>query len=103
MLFNVMSGAMMFGPIVCSVVGTWAPVVSELALGITAAEPVESHVNCLGATGLDVVGDHAKGSAVVGLDWCGRLFVTHFFENLSHWNCFAGVDVEGAKFDFGCT
>jgi hypothetical protein len=46
--------------------------------------------------GLDVVGDHTKGSAVVGLDWCGRLFVTHLFENLSHGDCLTGVDVEGA-------
>ncbi len=75
---------MMFDPTVCSVLGSWAPVVSELALGITAAEPVESHVHCLCATGLDVVGDHTKGSAVVGFDWCGRLFVAHFLENLSH-------------------
>ncbi len=63
-----MSSAMMFGPIVGLVDGSWATAVSILALGITAAEHMESHVHCLGATGLDVVGDHAQGSAVVGLD-----------------------------------
>ncbi len=94
---------MMFGPIVGSVVWSWAPVVSELALGITAEEPVESHVHCLGATGLDIVGDHAKGSAVVGSDWCGRLFAAHSFENLLHWDCLTGIDVEGTKFGFCCT
>ena len=86
---------MMFGPIVGSVFGSWAPVVSGLALGITALEPMKSHVHCLGATWLDVVGDHAKGSAVVGLDLCMRLFVAHLFENLPHGDCFTGVDVEG--------
>ena len=71
---------MMFGSIVGSVLGYWAPVVSELALGFTAAEPMESHVHCLGATRLDVIGDHTKGSAVVSLDWCGRLFVARLFK-----------------------
>jgi hypothetical protein len=70
---------MMFCPVVGSVYGSWLPVVSELALGVTAMEPVESHAHCLGASWLDVVGDHAMCCAVVGLDGCGWLFVAHFF------------------------
>ena len=66
-------------------------------------EPMESHVYCLCATGLDVVGDHTKGSAVVSLDWCGRLFVVHLFENMLHGDCFTGIDVEGAYFGFSST
>ncbi len=38
--FDVMSGAGMFGPVVGLVVGSWAPVVSILAMGLTAAKPM---------------------------------------------------------------
>jgi hypothetical protein len=71
---------MMFCQVVGSVVGSWAPVVSELALGVLAVEPAESHVHCLGALWLDVVGDHAMCCAVVGLDGCGQLLLAHFFD-----------------------
>ncbi len=40
-----------------SVVGSLVPVVSELALSVSAMEPVESRVQRLGALWLDVVGD----------------------------------------------
>ncbi len=70
----------MFCPVVGSVAGSWAPVVSELALGILAMQPVESHVHRLGASWLDVVGDLPVCCAVVSLDGCGRLLVVHFFE-----------------------
>ncbi len=47
----------MFGPVVGSVGGSRAPVVSKLALGIAAAKPMESRVHCFSAASLDVVGD----------------------------------------------
>ncbi len=81
---------MMFCPLIGLVVGSWAPAVSKLALGISVREPVD-----LGASWLDVVGDHAMRSAVVGLDGCGRLLVAHFFKQQLHGDCFPGVDVEG--------
>ncbi len=74
----------MFGPVCGSVVGSWAPVVSKLALGLTAAKPMESHVHCFSAVWLDVVGDDTMYCAIVRLDGCGRLFVAHFFEKVSH-------------------
>jgi hypothetical protein len=80
--FNVMSGAVMFGPVVGFVVGSWAPVVSKLALGLTAAKPMESHVHCFSAAWLDVVGDDTMCCAIVGLDGCGRLLVAHFFKEV---------------------
>ncbi len=94
---------MMFGPIVDSVVGSWMPVVVELALGVTAPQPVESHVHCFGASWLNVVGDDAMGFAVVGLDGCGRLLVAHLFKEVSLGDCFTGINVKGTKFGFGCT
>jgi hypothetical protein len=68
-----------------------------------AAKPMESHVHCFSAALLDVVGVDTMCCAIVGLDGCGRLLVAHLFEEVSHWDCFTGVDVEGTNFGFGCT
>jgi hypothetical protein len=84
----------MVGPVVGSVLGSWVPVVSKFALRLTAAKPMESHVNCLSAAWLDVVGDDTMSCAIVCLDGCGRLLVGHLFEGVSHWDCFTGIDVE---------
>ncbi len=84
----------MFGPVVCSVVGSWVPVVSKLALRLMAEKPLESHVHCFSATWLDLVRDDTMCCAIVGLDGCGRLLVAHLFEEVSHWDYFTGVDVE---------
>ena len=89
-----MRGAMMFGPIVGSVVVSGAPVVTELALGVATTKPMESHIHRFGAVWLYVVGDHTKCRAVIGLDRCGGLFVSHLFEELAHGDCFTGVDVD---------
>ena len=75
---------MMIFPVVSLVFRTWASVVSELALGVLAAEPMESHLHCLGALWLDVVGDYTVYCAVVGLDGCGWLLVAHFFKQQLH-------------------
>ncbi len=93
----------MFGPIVGLVFGSWAPVVSKLALGLMAAKPMESHIHCFSAASLDAVGDDTMCCAIVSLDGCGKLLVAHLFEEVSHWDCFAGIDVEGTKFGFDCT
>ncbi len=58
----------MFCPVAGLDVESWVPVILELALGVWAMEPVESHVHCIGASWLDVVGDHSVCCAVVGLD-----------------------------------
>ncbi len=100
---NVISGAVMFGPVVGLVLGSWALVVSKLALGLMAAKPMESHVNWFSVVWLDGVGDDTMYCAIAGLDGCGRLIVAHLFEEVSHWDCFTGVDVEGTKFGFSCT
>ena len=98
-----MRGAMMFGPIVGSVVGSGAPVVPELALGVVTTKPMEYHIHRFGVTWLYVVGDHAESSAVVSLDRCGGLFVSHLFHELSYGYCFAGVDVKSTEFGLGGT
>ncbi len=78
-----MRGAMMFGPIVGSVVGSGAPVVPELALGVVTMKPMESYIHCFGGTWLYVVGDHAESSAVISLDRCGGLLVSHLSNVIS--------------------
>ena len=93
----------MFGPIVGSVVGSGAPVVTELALGVATTKPMESHIHCFGATWLYVVGDHAESRAIVGLDRCGGLLVSHLLQELLHGYCFMGVDVESTEFGLGGT
>ncbi len=64
---------------------------------------MESHVHCFGATWLDVVGDNTKGCAVISLDGCGRLFVSHLFEEVSHGNDLSGIYVQCSQLSFGCT
>ena len=66
-------------------------------------EPIESHIHCLGAPWLYVVGDHAESHAVVGLERCGRLPVPNLFQELLHGYSSAGVDVESTKFCLGAT
>ena len=71
---------MVFGPVVGAVVGTGAPVVSVLSLGVTTTQPVKMYVHGFRASWLDVVVDYSQGGAVVGLDRGLGLFVAHFFE-----------------------
>ncbi len=71
---------MVFGPVVGAVVGTGAPVVLELSLGVTTTQPVKTHVHGFCVLWLDVVVDYSQGGAVVGLDRVLGLFVFHFFK-----------------------
>ncbi len=57
--FDVMRRTIMFGLIVGLVVGSWAPVVSELTLGFEAPQSMEYLARCLCPLWLDVVGDNA--------------------------------------------
>ena len=64
----VIEGRMMLGAVVSPVEVARGPVEAELALGVAAAEPVESHVHGLGLLGDDgLVGD-SDGGVVVGLE-----------------------------------
>ena len=42
---SVVDGGMMFRNVISQISGAWAPVVAELALSCSAAEPVEFHVH----------------------------------------------------------
>jgi hypothetical protein len=67
-----------FGPVVCSVVGSWAPEKMELLLDFAASKPMESHIHGFCASGLYVVVYDSKGCTVVSLHGSWGLFVAHF-------------------------
>ncbi len=72
-----MGCAMVLGPVVGSVDRTTTPIETKLILGIVAPQPVKVHIHGFGAARLNVVGNNAMCSAVVGLNGCRGLFVSH--------------------------
>jgi hypothetical protein len=74
----VMGWGVVFGEVIGEIVFTGAPVNDELVLLDSIADPVESHVNCFGSALFDCFVDNASGTSIVGLDWCGCLWMAHF-------------------------
>ena len=64
----VIEGRMMFGAVVSPVEVVRGPVEAELALGVTAAEPVETHVHRLGLLGDNGIVSGSNGGGVVSLE-----------------------------------
>jgi hypothetical protein len=77
-----------------------APVDNKLLLLDAIADPIESHVNGLGATLFNSVVDNASGTGVVGLDGSGRLGVPPGFQGGAQPGCVFGVIEQGAEFGF---
>ena len=71
---------MVLGDIVSLVFGSRSPVDDELLLADAIVDPVETHVDGLGAFLLDLAIGEADGCRVVGLDGGGRLWVPKFLE-----------------------
>ena len=72
---------------ICTVVGyvlvSWCPVVTEVVLGVAAADPPEAHVHGLeNFVHHGFVGD-ADGGGVFALDGRGVLRPAHFHESVS--------------------
>jgi hypothetical protein len=97
-----MGRRMMLGEVVGLIGFFRLSVDNELALVNPVADPVETHVHGFGSALLDrVVGD-AFSAFVVGLDGCGRLWMTEFLEGDAE---AAGIlrNVEqGPKLSFCC-
>ena len=70
----VVSGWVVFGEVVGVVEFTGAPVETKLLLEFPVAEPVEAHVHCFRALGLDRVVDDCLCRGVVRLDRSAWLF-----------------------------
>ena len=88
-----MGGAVMIGPVVSQVCCAEPPEEVELALGFTASQLVKLHVHCFDLPWLNVACDNSKGGAIISLHWCGWLWMTHFFQELSLWDCLACIDI----------
>ncbi len=91
--FTVVGGAMVFGPVVSFFCGSGTPVIFEMFLVFAVAEPPIVHVHGFGSSGENVVGDNAKGSAIVSLDGSRWLLVSHFLEESATWDGFVSIDV----------
>ena len=70
---------MVFGEVISVIEAAFSPKYMELALADAVADPVKTHVNCLGPFLLDSVIGDASSSAIVSLDGCGWLRVAEFF------------------------
>jgi hypothetical protein len=90
-----------FGMVVCPIVTALIPVVAELLLRFSAAEPPQAEVHGFGfLRDNGEVGD-ANGSGVIHLDWRAWLGPTHFDEGLMEGGHFLGGGVESTEFSFG--
>ncbi len=86
--------------VICNVVGLvggpWPPEVSELSLGGTAAEPVETYVHQFEALAVNVVGNNAKCGGVVHMYGRRRLLVDHGLEGVLGRDGFTAINEQGA-------
>ena len=87
---------MMFCNVIAQIGGAWAPVVAELSLKCSAAEPVELHVHGLESFACNIVSYYSQGCCVICLHRRGGLFVSHFLKGMSCWDGLAAIDEKGA-------
>ena len=92
--------SMVLRHIVCHVCCSRSPVNGELALLYTVSEPVETHVDCLGAFLFDCVIKDAHGAFIVGLEGCGRLGMAQVAERLSDGAGVLGVQESRSNLSF---
>ena len=84
---------MVFCPVVSIIEFAWTPINSELFLAFLVAKPMETHVHCLCAFGGDFAVDNTVRHCIVSLQWCGGLWMTHFFEDDSNIDNLSCTDV----------
>ena len=91
---SVMTGCVVFRPVVHQVVLTRSPEEAELVfMGTAVMKPVEVHVNCFGLFVLNTTVDDIFGSAIVSLDGCGGLRMSQLWKYVTYINSFASIDV----------
>jgi hypothetical protein len=96
-----MGWGMVLGELIGEIVFTGTPMNNELALLDSIADPVESHVDCFGPALFDCFVGNASGTGIVGLVWCGCLWMAHFLECNTEWDTVASVVEHGAEFCLG--
>ena len=95
----VVSWGMMFGHVVSIVFFARGPVMANMAVTFSVAEPMVFHVHCFEFLDIFFV-DNAKRSGAVRLLRCRRLRIYHEFKGVSCRDSFAAVDLECADFGF---
>ena len=85
-------GRVAFSVVICPVGGTWGPVVSKLALGVTASDPIKSHIHSLSFLGDNGLIGEPIYCGVVSLDGGLRLWPFNLFQCLSERNHFLGCN-----------
>ena len=98
--FDMMSGRVVFCPIVSKICFARMPKKFELLLAFPVAEPVETHVHGFGTFWLYLTVNDGIRHGIVSLDWGGRLFMPHLFQNYANVNCFARHDIQCSQLGF---
>jgi hypothetical protein len=70
-------GGMMLGEVISKVIGALTPVHTEVSLGDSVFEPVETHINGLRVTLFDSVIENTCSTCIVSLYGSGRLGMSH--------------------------
>jgi hypothetical protein len=79
-----------FGVVVCPVLGTYIPTISKLILGCAVTEPPKLHIHHLGPAGHNSLVGNSSCCRVICLDRTFRLGPTHGNEGLvvgNHFTC----------------
>lgn len=93
---------MVLGEVITMVGFAAAPSDSNLSLVDSVLNPIETHVDGLGALDFGASVGKAVGGRVVCGDWCWvELWSTEFQENLTEVDGFLAVVKEGSNFSFG--
>ena len=98
----VVGRGMMFGEVVGTVCGAFAPVDLKLALAYAIADPVKTHVDRFGPFLFDSVSDNSTGGVIIGGHRGGWLRVPHFGKSNAERACFFAIVEERTEFGFSC-
>ena len=80
---SVMRSRMMFREIICTVENALPPIDMELALSVTIANPIKTHIHSFGPFLFDSVVGNATGGAVVRDNGCWWLWMTQFCQDVA--------------------
>ena len=94
----VVFGRELLGELIGKVFSSLLPVEAELVLLDAAAHTVEMNVKIFGVLLAHVAVKDAMGGRAVGLDWGGRLQVTHFDEGRADGNSLLAVEENRSSF-----
>ena len=91
---------MVFCMIITSFIMAGFPIYFELALSTFVTDPIETHIDGLGAFLFDVVCVKSYGGAVVHLHFGERLRMIHFLQFGLDWDSLPTIDVGCSYFGF---